>query len=152
MAMESLEKLKPLGLLLLRLALGVIFVYHGYPKLQNPQEYVHAFKGMGFPGYFAYIAGIIELFGGGLLVLGLFTRIAGLAIAGEMAVALWRVHGIISNPMAVNNYQFPLALAAGAFALATTGAGAISLDHAIFRGGRGGRGAGKSARKSRDRD
>ncbi|MFZ3202120.1 MAG: DoxX family protein [Candidatus Acidiferrales bacterium] len=145
--METLEKLKPLGLLLLRLALGVIFVYHGYPKLANPQEYVHAFKGMGFPGYFAYIAGIIETFGGGLLILGLFTRIAGLAIAGEMAVALWRVHDIISAPMAVNNYQFPLALAAGAFALATTGAGTISLDHAIFRGGRG---AGKSARKSRD--
>ncbi|MGC2420207.1 MAG: DoxX family protein, partial [Candidatus Acidiferrales bacterium] len=112
-----------------------------------PQEYVHAFKGMGFPGYFAYIAGIIETFGGGLLILGLFTRIAGLAIAGEMAVALWRVHGLFSNPMAVNNYQFPLALAAGAFALATAGAGTISLDHAIFRGGRR---APKSARKSRD--
>ena len=107
---------------------------------------MHAFVGMGFPSYFAFIAGIIELFGGGLLILGLFTRIAGLAIAGEMVVALWRVHGLFSNPMAVNNYQFPLALAAAAFALATTGAGALSFDHAIFRGGRGG---GKSARKSR---
>jgi putative oxidoreductase len=147
--MESLEKLKPLGLLLLRLALGVIFIYHGYPKLANPRTAMHAFVGMGFPGYFAYIAGIIELFGGGLLILGLFTRIAGLAIAGEMAVALWRVHDIFSNPMAVHNYEFPLALAAAAFALATLGAGAISLDHAIFRSGRGG---GKSPRKSRDRD
>ncbi len=148
--MESLEKLKPLGLLLLRLALGVIFVYHGYPKLEYPQATMRAFEGMGFPGYFAYIAGIIELFGGGLLILGLFTRIAGLAIAVEMAVALWRVHGLFSNPMAVNNYQFPLMLAIAAFALVTTGAGAISLDHAIFRGAR--RGGSKSPRKSRDRD
>jgi len=147
--MESLEKLKPLGLLLLRLALGVIFVYHGYPKLANPRTAMHAFVGMGFPGYFAYFSGIIELFGGGLLILGLFTRIAGLAIAGEMAVALWRVHDIFSNPMAVDNYQFPLILAAAAFALVTTGAGAVSLDHAIFRGARR---APKSARKSRDRD
>ena len=143
--MESLEKLKPLGLLLLRLAVGVIFVYHGYPKLEHPQATVHAFEGMGFPGYFAYIAGIIELFGGGLLILGLFTRIAGLAIAGEMAVALWRVHHVFENPMAVKNYEFPLVLAAAAFALATLGAGVISLDHAVFRGGRGG---GKSARKT----
>ena len=143
--MESLEKLKPLGLLLLRLALGAIFIYHGYPKLEHPAATVHGFETMGFPGYFAYIAGIIELFGGGLLVLGLFTRIAGLFIAGEMAVALWRVHHLFENPMAVKNYELPLVLAAAAFALATTGAGVISFDHAIFRGGRGG---GKSSRKS----
>ncbi len=145
--MESLEKLKPLGLLLLRLALGVIFIYHGYPKLANPRTTMHAFVGMGFPGYFAYIAGIIELFGGGLLILGLFTCIAGLAIACEMAVALWRVHNIFSNPMAVDNYQFPLVLAAAAFALVTTGAGVISFDHAIFCGARR---PPKSPRKSRD--
>jgi putative oxidoreductase len=146
--MESLEKLKPLGLLLLRLALGVIFIYHGYPKLANPRTAMQSFVDVGLPGYFLYIAGIIELFGGGLLILGLFTRIAGLAIAGEMAVALWRVHEM-PYPMAVYDYQLPLIMAAASFALMTTGAGAVSLDHAIFRGARR---APKSPRKSRDRD
>src|ERR1700677_3913893 len=67
-----------------------------------------------------------------LLTVGLFTRITGLLLAGEMAVALVKVHGILANPMAVHNYEFPLAMAVGSFALAALGAGLISLDHAIF--------------------
>jgi uncharacterized membrane protein YphA (DoxX/SURF4 family) len=38
--------------------------------------------------------------------------------------------------MAVQNYEFPLALAVGAFALAALGAGLLSLDYALFREGR----------------
>jgi putative oxidoreductase len=87
---------------------------------------------MGFPAYFAYIAGVFEFFGGILLIVGLFTRIAGLLLAAEMAVALVKVHGLISNPMNVHNYEFPLAMAVGSFALAGIGAGLISLDHAIY--------------------
>ncbi|MFZ0640707.1 MAG: DoxX family protein, partial [Candidatus Acidiferrales bacterium] len=88
---------------------------------------------MGFPSYFAYVAGIVEFFGGWLLILGLFTRIAALLLAGEMAVAIVRVHLPQGGLMAVSNYQFPLALAVGAFALVAVGAGAISLDRAIFK-------------------
>jgi putative oxidoreductase len=150
--MEELEKLKPLALLLLRLGLGIIFVYHGYPKLfTHTHETMQGMAHMGFPAYFAYIAGVFEFFGGWLLILGLFTRIAAVLLALEMAVALVKVHGIISNPMAVENYQFPLALTVGAFALAALGAGLLSLDHAIFAS-RGGPGPRKSKNKNRDRD
>ena len=146
--MEALEKLKPLALLLLRCALGIIFIYHGYPKLfGNTSGTMQGFVHMGFPSYFAVIAGVLEFFGGCLLIAGLFARITGLLLAGEMVIALWRVHGALSNPMAVNNYELPMALAASAFALACLGAGMISLDHAVF-GSRGGR----SFRKSRSRD
>jgi putative oxidoreductase len=131
--MEALEKLKPLALLLLRLGLGIIFVTHGYPKLfTHLQQTTDGFVKMGFPAYFAYIAGVLEFFGGILLIVGLFTRIAGLLLAAEMAVALVKVHGMFSNPMNVHNYEFPLALAVGSFALAGVGAGLISLDHAIY--------------------
>lgn len=78
--MQSLEKLKPISLLLLRVALGVIFIFHGLPKLTHTQQWVQDFGHMGFPGYFAYIAGIFEVFGGAMLILGLFTRIAGLLL------------------------------------------------------------------------
>jgi putative oxidoreductase len=150
--MEELEKLKPLALLLLRLGLGIIFVFHGYPKLfTHTRETMQGMAHMGFPAYFAYIAGVFEFFGGWLLILGLFTRVAGLLLAVEMAVALVKVHGIVSNPMAVENYQFPLALAAGAFALAALGAGLLSLDHAIFAS-RGGSGPRRAKNKNRDRD
>jgi putative oxidoreductase len=131
--MEGLEKLKPLALLLLRLGLGVIFIYHGYPKLfTHTRETLAAFHHMGFPPVLAYVAGVIEFFGGCLLVVGLFTRIAGLLIAGEMAVALIQVHKLLSDPRAVSNYEFPLALAVAAFALAAVGPGLISLDQAIY--------------------
>jgi len=131
--MEALEKLKPLALLLLRLGLGIIFVSHGYPKLfTHLHQTTEGFVKMGFPAYFAYIAGVFEFFGGILLIVGLFTRIAGLLLAAEMAVALVKVHGIIANPMNVHNYELPLALAVGSFALAGVGAGLISLDHAIY--------------------
>ncbi|HXU22111.1 MAG TPA: DoxX family protein [Verrucomicrobiae bacterium] len=135
--MRSLEKLKPVALLLLRIALGIIFIYHGYPKLfGHTRETMVAFSDMGFPRYFAYISGVVEFFGGCMLVLGLFARIAGLLLAGEMAIALWRVHGILSRPRAVGNYEFPLLLAVSAFAVASLGAGLISFDHALFREGR----------------
>jgi putative oxidoreductase len=133
---RSLEKLKPLALLLLRAGLGIIFVYHGYPKLfGHAREAMDAFAHMGFPRYFAYIAGVIEFFGGCVLLLGLFARIAGLLLAGEMAIALWRVHGILSHPRAVGHYEFPLVLAVASFTVASLGAGLISFDHALFREG-----------------
>jgi putative oxidoreductase len=135
--MKLLENLKPLGLLLLRMAAGVIFVYHGYPKLfGHTREAMQSFEHLGFPGYFAYISGVLEFFCGWMLIAGLFTRIAGLLLAVEMAVGLWAAHHIVTNPMAVPGYEFPLMLATATFALATVGAGLISFDQALFREGR----------------
>ncbi|HUJ31221.1 MAG TPA: DoxX family protein [Candidatus Acidoferrum sp.] len=130
--MQSIEKLKPLALLALRIALGVIFIFHGYPKLTHAQQWTQNFGHMGFPGYFAYIAGVLEVFGGAVLILGLFTRIAALLFAVEMAVALVKVHGLLSDPAAVQHYELPLVLFAASFVLATVGAGMISIDGALF--------------------
>jgi putative oxidoreductase len=142
--MNRLEALKPLALLLLRLALGAIFIYHGYPKLfGDTQDAMASFVRMGFPGYFVYIAGAVELFGGSMLVLGLFARVAALLLTGEMAVALWKVHLPHGGVMAVDQYQLPLALAAAAFVLAATGAGIISADQLAF-------GRRKASRRPRD--
>jgi len=145
--MQSLEKLRPLALLLLRLALGAIFIYHGYPKLfGHTREAMRTFTEMGFPSYFAYISGLIEFFGGCMLVAGLFTRVAGLLLTMEMALGMWKAGHFIADPMAVRNYESPLALAVSAFALATFGAGVVSLDQAIFREG------GSSPRKAKAKD
>jgi putative oxidoreductase len=135
--MKSLNSLQPLGLIVLRVVLGLIFFSHGYPKL------AHAGAGMqgffvqhGLPGYFVYISGVMEVFGGALLVLGLFTRVTALLLAIEMGVAIWKVHSV-GGYLAVHNYEFPLAMLAGSFALATVGAGLLSLDHPLFEGGGG---------------
>lgn len=131
--MQFLEKLKPLALLLLRFGLGVIFISHGYPKLfSHAQQWLGNFSHMGFPPYFSYISGVLEFFGGLLLLAGLFTQFAGLLLALEMAIAIWRVHLPQGPILEVSNYQFPLAILVGAFALAALGAGSISLDHLIY--------------------
>lgn len=128
-----LEKLRPFALLLLRLAVAAVFISHGYPKLfAQRHQFLGAFPHMGFPAYFVYISGILELFGGCLLVVGLFTRLLGLLLAGEMCIVLWKVklpHGLFP----VANYQLEMLLAAAAFTLLVLGAGAISLDRALFR-------------------
>jgi putative oxidoreductase len=110
----------------------LFFLYYGYPKiahgLAGPQQYMVS---VGLPSYFAYIAVALEVGGGVLLVLGLATRPVALLLAVEMGVALWKVdmvHGI----KAVPDYQFALACGASALALASFGAGSISLDHAFF--------------------
>ena len=135
--MNFLDSLRPLGLLVLRIALGIIFIYHGYPKLAHLRggtQMQGFFVEHGLPGYFAYLAGVIETFGGGLLLLGLFTRAAALLLGIEMCVAIWKVHSG-HGYLAVHDYEFPLALAAACFALATVGAGLISLDQPLFEGG-----------------
>jgi putative oxidoreductase len=146
--MQILDQLKPLGLLLLRAALGVIFIFNGYPKLfPTTHRTMQYFAHVGLPEYFVYIAGVLEFFGGILLIVGLFTRLAAFLLAGEMVVALWKVHGLFSHPMDVKNYEFPLVVAAGAFALATVGAGLISLDRIVF-----GESRGNAPRKPKGRD
>jgi uncharacterized membrane protein YphA (DoxX/SURF4 family) len=130
--MKSLSSLQPLGLLLLRVALGLIFFSHGYPKLAHSGAGMQGFFVQhGLPGYFVYISGVMEVFGAVLLVLGLFTRVTALLLAIEMGVAIWKVHSV-GGYMAVHNYEFPLAMLAGSFALATVGAGLLSLDHPLF--------------------
>jgi len=131
--MRILEKLKPLSLLGLRLALGVIFFYHGYEKLvEGPADVRAAFVPLGLPPFSFYVLGTLELFGGILLVLGLLTRVAALLLAMEMGLVLARVDVPRGGIYAVRNYELTLALCAGAFALVATGAGLLSIDAATF--------------------
>jgi putative oxidoreductase len=143
--MKFLNALQPLGLLLLRGALAIIFIYHGYPKLAHSGGGQEFYIQHGLPGYFLYISGLLELFGGALLAMGLFTRPAALLLAIELGVVLWKTHGG-GNYLAVASYEFPLAMTAACFALATTGAGFASIDHLLF--GEGGK-ASRAAKASK---
>ena len=144
--MKSLNSLQPLGLLALRLALALIFFSHGYPKLAHQGGGMQGFFIQhGLPGYFVYISGVFEVFGALLLVLGLFTRGAALLLAIEMGVAIWKVHSS-GGYLAVHNYEFPLAVLTACIALATVGAGIISLDHPLFESGKTGRPAPSKAK------
>jgi putative oxidoreductase len=131
--MQILDKLKPLGLLLLRLAVAAIFLSSGYDKLFGaPAKWLAWFPKQGFPSYFAYIAGSLEFFGGILLLLGLMTRIIGLLLAIQMGIAVWKVSLPHSGIYNVDGYGLPLMLAVTCFALFTVGAGLLSVDGLTF--------------------
>ena len=131
--MRLLDRLQPLALLVLRVVLGAVMIAHGYPKVFGGlQRHVHMVSNLGLPGWLAYVSALAEFGGGILLVIGLFTRCAAFAVLIDLAVAIWKVHWK-NGFTAQGGYEFPLALAAIAFALIFFGAGPISLD--AIRGG-----------------
>ena len=135
MSLRFLDRLQPLGFLALRVVLGVIMIAHGYGKffggLHKHAEFVAS---LGIPGWMAYLSAGAEFLGGILLVIGLITRIAAVAVCINMLVAIFKVH-LHNGLLGQAGYQFPLALAAMAFAIIFTGAGPISLDWVFSRGG-----------------
>ena len=131
--MQILDHLKPLGLLVLRLGIAVVFLASGYAKLFGaPATWLKWFPQHDFPSYFAYLAGSLEFFGAILLILGLMTRLVALLLAVQMAIAVVKVslpHAGIYN---VDGYGLPFVLGVSCFALATVGAGLLSVDAATF--------------------
>ena len=137
--MRYLDHLQPLALLVMRLVLGAVMVAHGYHKVFGGlQHHAHFVASLGLPGWWGYLSSFAEFFGGILVLLGLFTRIAALAICIDMGVAIWKVH-FHNGLTGQGGYEFPLALAALAFALIFLGAGPIALDHARAPGGASGK-------------
>jgi putative oxidoreductase len=131
--MQILEKLKPVALLWVRLVVGIVFFSYGREKLFTATAAsLREFPQIGFPSYFVYIAGVLELFGGILLILGLLTRITALLLGIEMAIVLARVSIPRAGIYAVRGYQVPLLLCAASFVLAAVGAGLLSLDAFTF--------------------
>ena len=135
--MRYFDRLQPLALLVVRLTLGAIMVAHGYHKvfggLQHHAQFVSS---LGLPAWTAYLSAFTEFLGGVLILAGLFTRVAALAICINLSVAIWKVH--LHNGLTGNGgFEFPLAVATLAFALIFFGPGPIALDH-ILRGGGGG--------------
>lgn len=131
--MRFLDRLQPLALLVLRIVLGIIMIAHGWGKVFGGlSHHVQMVSNLGLPGWLAYFSAAAEFFGGILVIAGLLTRCAALAIIIDMAVAIWKVHWK-NGLMGDHGYQFPLAVAAIAFALIFFGAGPIAFDS--LRGG-----------------
>jgi putative oxidoreductase len=75
---------------LMRIVAGFLFLWHGSQKLLGFPDPMPA----GVPAFIIYIAGPIELIGGALVMIGLFTRPAAFLCSGLMAFAYWMAHGM----------------------------------------------------------
>ena len=74
---------------LLRIVAGFLFIWHGAQKLFNfPLEFPYPLSPL------IQAAAIIEIVGGALILIGLFTRPVAFLCSGTMAVAYWMVHGM----------------------------------------------------------
>lgn len=129
-------------LLLARVALGVIFIAHGWQKLRtNTVEGTAQFfdqAGVPLPTVSAWFATLVELVGGAMLIVGLAVPVVGLLLAIDMLGAYLFVHagnGIFVTPD--GGYEFVLALGALSLVLAAVGPGKLSLDHLLVGRRRG---------------
>jgi putative oxidoreductase len=128
---EALAAWTPRALSLLRIITGLMIIEHGMGKI------IH------FPALPAYAnvqplsllgaAGFIELIGGALLIVGLWTQPAAFILSGEMAVAYFMVHAPKSFFPLINGGTLAIIYCFACLYLSTAGAGPWSLDAAMKR-------------------
>lgn len=125
-----------LGLLIIRLVIGLSFVAHGSQKVfgwfggYGPKGTGGFFDSIGIkPGVLmAVLAGLAEIAGGLLFAAGLWTPLGAALIALTMLVAIIKVHGKNGYWATSNGYEYNLTLIAIAVGVALIGAGEYSLD------------------------
>ena len=131
-SMKGLDRYRNLGLLVARGIPGVIYLYHGWQKLDGGVSGVSRFLdslSVPIPDVMAYVLTFGELIGGVLLIIGLLTRIVALAFILEMVFAILLVKidiGLIA--MGGAGAELDLALISAMAAVACFGPGSVSVD------------------------
>ncbi|RBW70048.1 DoxX family protein [Bacillus taeanensis] len=122
--------------LLLRVVLGISFFIHGLVKFQGGIENIAGWFGsIGLPGFLAYAVALIELVGGIMLVIGLFSRVISGLLAVVMVGAIFKVKlavGFLGNGQ-MAGYELDLAFLAMAIFIAVNGSKAYAVDQVIFK-------------------
>ncbi|KLK91749.1 DoxX family protein [Microvirga vignae] len=130
---DTLDRWSPYALAVLRIVTALIFMLHGTQKLLGfpapPQS--------GMPPVLSLfgIGAVLELVGGLLILIGLFTRPVALILAGEMAVAYWMFHAPQSVYPVLNGGDAAILYCFVFLLFVFTGPGAWSVDGARARTG-----------------
>ncbi len=126
---DSSSDLKDVALLLLRLMLAAVFIYHGWAKITNIEGTLGFFSQIGLGNIvLVYLAGYGEFIGGILIGLGLFTRYAAFLLMIISAVAIATVHLSKGFGLMGGGYEYVLTLLVVSAAIGLMGAGMYSLE------------------------
>lgn len=101
-----------IALLITRLIIGGIFIYSGWEKVSNMAATIGFFASVGIPAFLAYAVSYLELIGGVMIVLGLYTCLAAMVLAVIMIFAVW-----FTRSMGFQGFGTPLATLAALLAL-----------------------------------
>lgn len=124
---NSLAQYNDVGLLVLRLAVAIVFIYHALPKLMKPGMVA---KMLGAPSSVALVMGIVELAGGLALAVGYQMQLAALVLgvimvgAIGMKMMMWKVP---FASMEKTGWEFDLMILAACVALLLGGGGSLGL-------------------------
>lgn len=119
-----------LGAALLRTGLGVMFIAHALLKVFvfTPAGTVKFFESIGLPGPLAYATIAVEIVGGAMLVIGLYTRVVALALVPVLLGATWAHHAngwLFTSPN--GGWEYPAFLTLSAVAVGLLGEGRFAL-------------------------
>jgi putative oxidoreductase len=130
MTTDRLEAWTPRALSVLRIMTGLLFLEHGTQKLLGFPPSEHS-----FPALFSLMGlqGILELVGGFLILIGLFTRPVAFILAGNMAVAYFMAHAPKGFFPTLNGGQLAILFCFVFLYLAVAGGGQWSVDTQIAR-------------------
>jgi putative oxidoreductase len=125
-----------IGILVIRLIIGITFIAHGLQKLAgwfggngiNGTAQFFSSLGIDFPLFVATVVGGFEMIGGLLLVFGILTPIAGIMLSGVMVGAIIKVHGQNGFWVSDHGFEYNLVLATVSIAVGLIGPGKYTLN------------------------
>jgi putative oxidoreductase len=137
LSLSPMSRLAEFAPLVVRVIVGIIMAAHGFQKLQAGPANFGGFLaqlGVPLPTLMGYVVTLVELLGGILLIVGLFSRLAALLLTVDLVVAILLVKvnvGLIAPPQQGAGAELDLALIAGFLVILFAGPGSLSLDRTL---------------------
>jgi putative oxidoreductase len=114
-----------------RILMAYIFIFAGYNKATNTLPTQQFMEHLGFPGALVYLVILLEIGGGLLLIMGAYTRVVAVLLAGFCLFTGFLVHFQPADPGNMLHFMKNCCMAGGFLLLFAHGAGAFSLDQKL---------------------